>query len=90
MRTETRYLCEVCGAEYSDRAEAERCEAGHHEIDGFPALHYQPIAVEPTGYPDTIEALMTDGRIAVYQRTGEVKEVELDGGTKESLRSHPD
>ena len=90
MRKETRYVCEVCGTEYSDRTEAERCEAGHHEIDGITELHYQPITAEPTGYPETIEALMTDGKIAVYQRTGEVKEVELNGKPKESVRSYPD
>lgn len=76
MREVTHYVCGVCGTEYAQKADCERCEGNHKKPLKIKSKHYAPITADASGYPRTIEVRMSDGKIVRYKRLREVE----DGG----------
>ena len=70
MKTVQHYVCEMCGTVYADKAKAKECEKGHRAPDRIVRLRYVPISGDRTGYPQTLEVLMADGKTVTYKRTG--------------------
>ena len=70
MKKVEHYICEICGTVYADKAEARECEKGHHAPERIVRMRYTAVHSDRTGYPQTLEVLMADGKTAVYRRTG--------------------
>ena len=70
MRTVRHYVCETCGTVYTDKAKAAECEKGHKAPEKIIRTRYAPVSGDRTGYPQTLEVLMADGKTATCKRTG--------------------
>ena len=70
MRTVQHYVCETCGTVYADKAKAAERQKAHHAPDRIIRARYAPVSGDRTGYPQTLEVLMDDGKTATYKRTG--------------------
>ena len=70
MRTVQHYVCETCGTVYADKAKAAECEKGHKAPEKIIRTRYASVSGDRTGYPQTFEVLMADGKTATYKRTG--------------------
>lgn len=69
MIVKTMYICEFCGTEYETSAQAENCEAIHHEtteIDGKEWMFGKK-------YPDKLTVVMDDGAECQYHYFRETK-----------------
>ena len=73
MKTVQHYICETCGTVYADKKKAQECEKGHHAPERIVKMRYVAFSSDATGYPQSIEVLMADGKVATYKRTGMVK-----------------
>ena len=69
MKTVQHYICETRGTVYADRAKARECEKGHHAPERIVRMRYAAVRSDKTGYPQTIEVLMADGKTATCKRT---------------------
>ena len=65
-----RDVCETCGTVYADKAKAAERQKAHHAPDRIIRARYAPVSGDRTGYPQTLEVLMDDGKTATYKRTG--------------------
>ena len=70
MKTVRHYVCETCGTVYADKAKATECEKAHHAPDRIVGARYAPVSGDRTGYPQTLEVLMADGKTVTCKRTG--------------------
>ena len=70
MKTVRHYVYETCGTVYADKAKAAECEKGHKAPEKIIRTRYAPVSGDRTGYPQTLEVLMDDGKTATYKRTG--------------------
>ena len=62
------YICEVCGTEYADKAQCKRCEKGHKEPKEITGIHHKPLTKDATGYPESIDVQMSDGKTVEYKK----------------------
>lgn len=65
MKTLTKYQCDICGAIYDTKAEAQRCDLTHIRLTG------QVTGIYSHGmeYPSWVECKMEDGEIVKYTRS---------------------
>ena len=70
MKTVQHYICETCGTVYADKKKAQECEKGHHAPERIVRTRYAAFSSDATGYPQSIEVLMSNGKTATYRRTG--------------------
>lgn len=78
MKETTLYICEICGARYANRKEAENCEAAHIKPKRITkSMKYHPYKsgkdptlthYEASQYPDWIDIEMQDGKTVRYKR----------------------
>ena len=62
------YICEICGTEYADKEKCRRCEKGHKEPEEIVKAHHRPITMDETGYPKTVDVLMSDKKTVRYKK----------------------
>ena len=70
MKTIIKYQCELCGAVYDTKEQAEECEARHCKIKRLIRASY----ADWKDTPYTIYVEMEDGRTMCYQDGYEYKE----------------
>lgn len=58
-----RWKCEVCGAAFAQREEAECCEKKHIHIVGIQSQHYSLRSIAPT----SMKVIGSDGREYRYE-----------------------
>ena len=70
MKTVQHYVCETCGTVYADKAKAKECEKGRKAPERIVGTRRLALGNDRTGYPQTLEVLMADGKTATCKRTG--------------------
>lgn len=60
--------CEHCGTQYSDKAEAQRCEKNHKKPKEIRKCRYPAIGNDASGYPSTIIVTFEDGSECQFRR----------------------
>ena len=68
MKKVEHYVCDICGMEYADKGKCRQCEKGHKNPEEIVKVHHAPIVSDRTGYPDTIDILMSDKKTVRYKR----------------------
>ena len=68
MKKIERFICEVCGTEYNDKAQCGRCEEIHKKPQEIVNAKYRPITMDGTGYPDHLDIRMSDGQTIRYKK----------------------
>lgn len=68
MKTSTRYQCEFCGTEYSDKNKCKQCEENHKTNLKIVGKKYVSFKGDNIGYPTKIEVEFENGEIATYKR----------------------
>lgn len=68
MKEIKRYVCEICKTEYTDKAQALKCERAHMPPLEIVSQRYRPITDDQSGYPQTITVKMGDGKEVTYKR----------------------
>lgn len=68
MKTSTRYQCEVCGTEYSDKNKCKQCEENHKKNLKIIGKKYVSFKGDNTGYPTRIEVEFENGEFVTYKR----------------------
>lgn len=63
MIVETKYKCEICGAEYESENECLKCEIRHKKILDIKKCHYGSME----RYPKMIYLIMNDGTECGYK-----------------------
>lgn len=62
------YICEVCGTQYKNKVDCERCEKGHRKSLQIFDARYLSLAQDASGMPITITLLGSDGKQYRYKR----------------------
>lgn len=70
MKTVQQYICEVCGTQYADKEQAEKCESNHKKDLKIANARYLPITSDASGLPTTITIEYKEGK---YTRTATYK-----------------
>lgn len=60
----TKYICEICGAEFGSEQEALHCEEQHRQIKRIAELYYN----SDKRYPYCIKIQYDDNEIIVHRR----------------------
>lgn len=69
MKEITLYICEICHERYTNRQEAENCEAAHIKPKRLTeTMKFHPYASNPSQYPDWIDIEMQNGKTVRYKR----------------------
>lgn len=68
MKRHTVYRCEICGTDYNDRDQAERCEEYHKTDLVIEKVEYKPCDWVNHGFPDTVILKSKDGKTAIYRQ----------------------
>ena len=68
MKEVKHYICEVCGTEYRDKTDAEKCEKCHKQPVAIIRSRYISKSQNGAGYPVALEVQMNDGTFQVYKR----------------------
>ena len=70
MRERISYICEICGAEYSDKNQCELCENFHKKpVEIVGVMHFADSKF--LGYPARVRIKMTDGSVIEYKKSWE-------------------
>ena len=64
MKEVIHYACEICGTEYDDKFECERCEKTHRMPVKFIGSKYHPF----DNFPYTISIEFDDGEVYGYHK----------------------
>ena len=67
MKEHTVYRCEICGADYSDRKRAKKCEEGHKTDLVVDKAEYKPSDWVNHGFPRIAILKSKDGKTAIYR-----------------------
>lgn len=71
MRERITYICDICGAEYSDKYQCELCENFHKKpIEIVGSSHYGA-ENKYLGYPARVRIKMSDGSVIEYKPSWE-------------------
>lgn len=62
------YVCEVCGTQYADRANAKVCEKSHKVPQRISGCKYLSRKQDQSGYPQKISVIFDDGKSVDYRR----------------------
>ena len=68
MKTNTRYQCEFCGTEYSNKEKCEQCEKNHTKNLKIVGKEYVSFKSDNTGCPTRIEVEFENGEVLTYKR----------------------
>lgn len=68
MKEIKHYICEICGTEYKDKLNAQKCEKNHCELDSIEKCRYLSYEYNNKGYPISIDVRMMNGQIVTYKR----------------------
>ena len=68
MKKLTQFQCEICRTVYNNERDAKLCEENHKTIVAVIKAQYQPYSVDASGYPQSIEVQMSDGKFIKYKR----------------------
>lgn len=68
MKKLTQFQCEVCHTIYNNEQEAQLCEKNHKAVKAIIRTKNQPRTIDASGYPQSIEVQMSDGKFVVYHR----------------------
>lgn len=68
IKKHTVYRCEICGANYSDRDQAEGCEECHKTDLVVEKAEYKPCDWVNCGFPDLVTLKSKDEKTAIYRR----------------------
>ena len=67
MRERISYICEICGAEYSDKNKCELCENCHKRPVEIVRVMHRGVGSKYMGYPFKIDIKMSDGSVMSYK-----------------------
>ena len=67
MRTETRYICELCGYRYNTEEECHKCEESHNAATELVYQKFDHKFGESAKYPGSIIMKMANGHKAEYR-----------------------
>ena len=62
------YQCEVCGIQYKNKEDCEKCEKEHQKELNIVQTRYLPYTRDKTGLPITITLMGLDGMQYTYKR----------------------
>lgn len=62
------YVCEHCGTQYAEKADAQKCEKNHKQPKEVGGCRYLSIKIDASGYPSTINIMFEDGSMRQYKR----------------------
>lgn len=62
------YQCEICGTQYKERLECEKCEKTHIQPKAIVGAKYIRMRDNAKGYPLAITVMMEDGQSLQYKR----------------------
>ena len=68
IKKHTVYRCEICGADYSERDQAEGCEECHKTDLVVEKAEYKPCDWVNCGFPDLVTLKSKDEKTAIYRR----------------------
>lgn len=68
MKEKKLYVCEVCKTEYESKFACQKCEKNHKFGEKVIRGRHLSIKQDATGYPVTIEVVMTDGETVRYRK----------------------
>ncbi len=68
MKKLTQFQCEICHTIYNNEKDAKLCEENHKSIVAVVRTKNQPRTIDASGYPQSIEVQMSDGKFVVYHR----------------------
>lgn len=68
MRTQTLYVCEVCGTSYNSKIKCEQCEKSHKKPVKIVEANYVSFNNNTKGYPHSIRVEMDDNEVILYRR----------------------
>lgn len=68
MKEIKRYVCEICGTEYSEKITAQNCEKCHKRPESITNARYLSKAQNGSGYPVAVTVRMSDGTHQIYKR----------------------
>ena len=70
MKEVKKFVCEVCGSEYNEKENAQKCERDHKIPMDIIMASYLPVAYDSSGYPSRLTVKMSDDSECVYIREG--------------------
>lgn len=68
MREKKLYVCEVCKTEYENKLACQKCEKNHKYGEKIVWGRHLSIGQDATGYPVTIDVVMSDGKTVRYKK----------------------
>ncbi len=68
MKETTLWKCDVCGTEYRDKKQCQKCENNHKKEGKIVKMRHLPYTSDQSGYPDKITVKFEDGVEKVYSR----------------------
>lgn len=71
MKTQTKYICDLCCQEYNTEAECTACEASHNVIQAIERADYKCGRANPA----FLVVRMEDGSASMYSYVDQIREV---------------
>lgn len=68
MRKVEFYVCDICGSQYSSKAECEFCEKDHKSPVKIVLSKYVKTPENRSGYPVSVTVLFDNGATVIYKR----------------------
>ena len=62
------YQCEICGTQFKNKEDCEKCEKIHEKELRIIKSHYLPFTRDKSGMPTTITLIGPDGKNYTYKR----------------------
>lgn len=69
MKELSKYQCEYCKTEYSNKCDCAECEANHKGFARIKEKRYLPYKSDRSGYPIELNILFEDGKVIKYKRS---------------------
>ena len=54
MKETTLWKCDICGTEYRDKKQCQKCESNHKKEGKIVKMRHLPYTSDQSGYPDKI------------------------------------